>query len=274
MPFVQVREDAYVDISDLIADYAGAALDPRSLSQLSGEVAARVKAGRLQPLNGRRVGPPISMPHQIVCIGLNYVDHATEAALAVPAEPVVFLKSPNTLAGPDDDVHIPRGATKADWEVELGVVVGRRCRYLESLDEAQSAIVGYTVVNDLSERGFQFERGGQWSKGKSAETFNPCGPVLVTADEIDNVGDLDLWLDVDGRRMQSGNTRGMIFSPAEIVHYLSQFMVLEAGDLINTGTPAGVGMGMKPPAYLRPGQVMRLGIRGLGEQRHRVVAAP
>jgi 2-keto-4-pentenoate hydratase/2-oxohepta-3-ene-1,7-dioic acid hydratase in catechol pathway len=228
----------------------------------------------LEPLpnGGERIGAPIARPHQILCIGLNYSDHAAETGQAVPTEPILFTKSPNTLVGPNDDVRLPRGYSKADWEVELGIVIGRRTSYLDSVDQAAAAIAGYTVVNDVSERAFQMERGGQWSKGKSAETFNPCGPWLVTPDEVPDVRALGLWLDVNGVRRQTGSTATMIFGPFEIVHHLSQFMVLEPGDLINTGTPPGVGMGLKPPVWLQPGDVMELGVNGLGRQRQLVIA--
>jgi 2-keto-4-pentenoate hydratase/2-oxohepta-3-ene-1,7-dioic acid hydratase in catechol pathway len=218
-----------------------------------------------------RVGAPLARPHQILCIGLNYRDHAAETGSPVPSEPILFTKSPNTMVGPYDDVVAPRGSTKLDWEVELGVVVGRRCRYLADTQEAAAAIVGYVVCNDVSERASQLERGGQWSKGKSAETFNPAGPWLVTADEVADPGDLAMWLDVNGVRRQTGSTSTMVFDPAFLVHYLSQFLVLEPGDLINTGTPPGVGMALQPPVYLQPGDVMELGIEGLGRQRQRVV---
>ena len=189
----------------------------------------------------------------------------------MPEEPILFTKSPNTLIGPYDDVRIPRGSTKPDWEVELGVVIARRTSYLDSVDQARDAIAGYMVVNDVSERAFQTERSGQWSKGKSAETFNPAGPWLVTPDEIDDVNALAMWLDVNGVRRQTGTTKTMIFEPHFIIHYLSQFLVLEPGDLINTGTPPGVGMGFSPPVWLQPGDVMELGIEGLGSQRQNVL---
>ncbi len=188
-----------------------------------------------------------------------------------PTEPILFTKSPNTLVGPNDDVRLPRRATKTDWEVELGIVVGRKCRYLEDEAEAREAIAGYLVVNDVSERAFQIERGGQWCKGKSAETFNPAGPWLVTPEEIPDVMDLGLWLDVNGERRQTGSTSKMVFNPWSIVHYVSQFLVLEPGDLINTGTPPGVALGMETPTWLKAGDVMELGIDGLGAQRQTVV---
>jgi len=221
---------------------------------------------------GERIGAPIARPHQILCIGLNYSDHAAESGQDVPAEPILFTKSPNTLVGPNDDVRMPRGSTKLDWEVELGIVIGRRTSYLESEQEAAGAIAGYVVANDVSERAFQLERSGQWSKGKSAETFNPAGPWLVTPDEVPDVLSLGMWLDVNGQRRQTGSTSTMIFSPTFLVHHLSQFMVLEPGDLINTGTPPGVGMGMKPPVWLQVGDVVELGIDGLGTQRQTVIA--
>jgi 2-keto-4-pentenoate hydratase/2-oxohepta-3-ene-1,7-dioic acid hydratase in catechol pathway len=244
------------------------------MAQLQDQVEERLASGSARPLDGLRIGAPIARPHQILCIGLNYSDHASETGQAAPEEPIVFTKSPNTLVGPRDDVLIPRGSVKTDWEVELGVVIGARCRYLEDETAAAAAIAGYVVVNDVSERAFQLERGGQWSKGKSAETFNPCGPYLVTPDEVADVLALPMWLDVNGVRRQNGSTATMLFSPTFVVAYLSQFMVLEPGDLINTGTPPGVGMGRRPPVYLEPGDVMELGIEGLGSQRQVVRAAP
>jgi 2-keto-4-pentenoate hydratase/2-oxohepta-3-ene-1,7-dioic acid hydratase in catechol pathway len=204
---------------------------------------------------------------------LNYSDHAAETGAAVPDEPILFTKSPNSLVGPYDDVRIPRGSTKLDWEVELGIVISRRTSYLDAISDAHAAIAGYVVVNDVSERAFQIERGGQWSKGKSAETFNPAGPWLVTPDEIDDVNNLRMWLDVSGVRRQDGSTSTMIFDPYVIVHYLSQFLVLEPGDLIDTGTPPGVGMGLQPQVWLKAGDVMELGIEGLGSQRQAVIPA-
>jgi 2,4-diketo-3-deoxy-L-fuconate hydrolase len=272
-PVVAVDDDAYVDVSDVVSDFDGPFLagGPDGLAVI---VAERAAAGSLHPFAGERVGAPIPRPHQILCIGLNYADHATESGQTPPPEPIVFNKAPNTLVGPDDDVYIPRGSQATDWEVELGVVIGQRARYLADTAAARAAIAGYVLVNDVSERDFQLRRGGQWVKGKSAETFNPCGPWLLTADEMDDPGALNLWLDVNGVRRQAGTTAKMLFDPFHLVHYLSQFMVLEPGDLINTGTPAGVGMGFDPPVYLRPGDHMELGIDRLGVQRQRVVAAP
>ena len=269
-PVVRVDDASCVDVSDLVGDF-DEAFFAAGVDRLHAPVAERVASGRTQGYVGERVGAPIARPHQILCIGLNYRDHAEETGQPVPDEPIVFTKSPNTLVGPDDDVRIPRGSEKTDWEVELGVVVGRRAAYLADEDAARDAIAGYLVVNDVSERAFQLERGGQWVKGKSAETFNPAGPWLVTPDDIGDVGDLRMWLEVNGVRRQHGSTSTMLFSPAYVVHYLSQFMVLEPGDLINTGTPPGVGMGLRPPVYLRPGDEMVLGIDGLGSQHQHVV---
>jgi 2-keto-4-pentenoate hydratase/2-oxohepta-3-ene-1,7-dioic acid hydratase in catechol pathway len=270
-PVARIDDRTYVDLSDVVPDFDEDFFGGGGLDRIRPVVAERADAGQVSPFAGERVGAPIARPHQILCIGLNYRDHAAETGQAVPDEPILFTKSPNTLIGPDDDVRIPRGSTKPDWEVELGIVIGRRTSYLDTVEEARDAIAGYVVVNDVSERAFQMERGGQWAKGKSAETFNPAGPWLVTPDEIDDVLALDMWLDVSGVRRQTGNTKTMIFDPFFIVHYLSQFMVLEPGDLINTGTPPGVGLGFTPPVWLQPGDVMELGIEGLGSQRQNVL---
>ena len=270
-PVARVDDETYVDLSDVVDDFNEAFFGGGGLDRIRLIVAERVAAGQVSRFAGERVGAPIARPHQILCIGLNYRDHAAETGQKVPEEPILFTKSPNTLIGPYDDVRIPRGSSKTDWEVELGIVIGRRTSYLDSVDEARDAIAGYLVANDVSEREFQMERGGQWTKGKSAETFNPAGPWLVTPDEIEDVGALDMWLDVNGVRRQTGNTKTMVFGPYFLVHYLSQFLVLEPGDLINTGTPPGVGMGMNPPVWLQPGDVMELGINGLGAQRQKVL---
>ncbi|WP_346280340.1 fumarylacetoacetate hydrolase family protein [Pseudonocardia sp.] len=269
-PAVRLDDTTYVDVSDVVTDF-DEAFFADGLEPLRATVTERVAAGTVREFGGERIGAPIARPHQILCIGLNYSDHAAETGQAVPAEPILFTKPPNTLVGPNDDVRIPRGSTKLDWEVELGIVIGRRTSYLDSVADAAAAIAGYVVVNDVSERAFQMERGGQWSKGKSAETFNPAGPWLVTPEEIPDVCDLRMWLDVNGVRRQSGSTKTMIFDPLFVVHHLSQFMVLEPGDLINTGTPPGVGMGHTPPIWLQAGDVMELGIDGLGSQRQRVL---
>jgi 2-keto-4-pentenoate hydratase/2-oxohepta-3-ene-1,7-dioic acid hydratase in catechol pathway len=271
-PVVRIDETSYVDVSDLIDDFNEAFFAEGGTAQLSGPVEERIAAGSVLPFAGERIGAPIARPHQILAIGLNYRDHAAETGQAVPTEPILFTKSPNSLVGPNDDVRVPRGSTKLDWEVELGIVIGARTSYLDSVDDAAAVIAGYVLVNDVSERTFQIERGGQWSKGKSAETFNPAGPWLVTPDEIPDVRDLRMWLDVNGVRRQTGSTSTMVFDPYVIVHYLSQFMVLEPGDLIDTGTPPGVGMGQNPQVWLRPGDVMELGIDGLGTARQAVVA--
>jgi 2,4-didehydro-3-deoxy-L-rhamnonate hydrolase len=272
-PVVRMDDSHYLDVSDVVEDFDEAFFGSGGLTRLAEAVRERSTTEQLQEFGEERIGAPIARPHQILCIGLNYSDHAAETGAAVPDEPILFTKSPNTLIGPNDDVRIPRGSTKLDWEVELGVVIGQRTSYLDSVDDARAAIAGYVVVNDVSERAFQIERGGQWSKGKSAETFNPAGPWLVTPDEIDDVRNLRMWLDVSGVRRQNGSTSTMIFDPYFVVHYLSQFLVLEPGDLIDTGTPPGVGMGMRPQVWLKAGDVMELGIEGLGSQRQTVVPA-
>ncbi|MBB6351678.1 fumarylacetoacetate hydrolase family protein [Nonomuraea muscovyensis] len=219
---------------------------------------------------GLRVGAPLARPGKIVCIGLNFSDHAAESGAEVPAEPVVFMKASNTMVGPYDEVLVPRGSVKTDWEVELAVVIGKPARYLGSREEALDAVAGYAISNDVSEREFQLERGGQWDKGKSCETFNPFGPWLVTADEVADPQRLAMRLWVNGELRQDGDSKNMIFDVAEIVRYLSRFMVLEPGDVINTGTPAGVALGIPGQPYLRAGDVMELEIEGLGRQRQTV----
>ena len=214
-----------------------------------------------------RWGAPVARPGKVICIGLNYSDHAAESGMAIPTEPIVFQKGSNTVVGPYDTVLIPRKSTKTDWEVELGLIIGQDARYLDSVEDANKYIVGYTISHDVSEREFQLERGGQWTKGKSCDTFNPLGPFLLTADEIIDVHNLGMTLHVNGREMQKGNTGTMVFDCYYLVHYLSQFMTLEAGDVITTGTPPGVGLGMKPPQYLKAGDVVELSIEGLGQQK-------
>lgn len=270
-PGVLVDDAHYVDLSDEVADFDEEFFGTGGLERIAPLVEARTATGPRLPLAGVRLGAPIARPHQIICVGLNYRDHAAETGQEVPSEPILFTKSPNTLVGPHDDVRIPRGSTKPDWEVELGIVIGARTSYLDSAEEAKDHIAGWVLVNDVSERAFQMERGGQWLKGKSAETFNPAGPWLVTPDEIADVNDLGMWLDVNDVRRQTGSTATMVFDPYFLVHYISQFMVLEPGDLINTGTPPGVGMGFVPPVWLQEGDVMRLGIDGLGVQRQTVI---
>ena len=235
-----------------------------------------LNAGNLPMLQSgdSRLGPPIKRPGKIIGIGLNYRDHAAESDMPIPDEPILFMKAPNTIIGPYDEVRIPPGSTKTDWEVELGVIIGRQASYLSAPAEALSYVAGYTISNDLSEREYQLERDGQWDKGKSCDTFNPLGPWLVTSDEIPDPQTLNLWLNIDDRREQTGHTSDMIFSVEHIIWFVSQFMVLEPGDLINTGTPSGVGLSKVPPRYLEPGHEMHLGIDALGEQKTRTIATP
>jgi ureidoglycolate lyase len=222
---------------------------------------------------GTRIGPCVGRVGKFICVGLNYADHARESGVEPPKEPVLFMKATSAICGPNDNVIIPRNSRKTDWEVELGVVIGREARYVE-IGDAMNHVAGYCVVNDVSEREFQIERCGQWVKGKSADTFGPIGPWLVSRDEVADPQRLSMWLEIDGRRYQNGSTATMIFGVAHLVSYISQFMSLQPGDIISTGTPPGVGLGQKPePVYLRPGQTMRLGIDGLGEQKQRLVAA-
>jgi 2,4-diketo-3-deoxy-L-fuconate hydrolase len=254
------------DLSGVLSDIAGAALSPEGLEELR-----KMNLEALPLVEGSpRIGPCVGNVGKFICIGLNYSDHAAESGMVVPAEPVVFMKATSSITGPNDDVMIPRGSEKTDWEVELGVVIGNEARYVGEQD-ALSYVAGYCVVNDLSERAFQLEGTGQWVKGKSADTFGPIGPWLVTADEVPDPQKLNLWLEVDGHRYQNGSTGTMVFGVAYLVSYLSRFMSLQPGDVISTGTPPGVGLGQKPPVYLRAGNVIRLGIGGLGEQRQTVV---
>ncbi len=265
-PGIVDRDGNLRDLSAVIADVTPAILAPRKLARL-----ARIDPDRLPPVGGRRrLGPPLTGIGKLVCVGLNYADHAAESGLPVPEEPVLFMKSTTAISGPFDPVIIPKGAKKTDWEVELGVVIGTTARYV-SKRAALEHVAGYCIVNDVSEREFQLQRGGQWIKGKSADTFAPIGPWLVTRDEIANPHRLALSLEVNGERVQDGNTKTMIFGVATLVSYISKFMTLLPGDIISTGTPPGVGLGMTPPRYLKPGDVMRLGIDGLGEQRQHVV---
>jgi 2,4-didehydro-3-deoxy-L-rhamnonate hydrolase len=256
------------DLSAHVADLAGEALSPAGLARLRALDAAALP---LLP-DDARTGPCVASVGKIVAIGLNYADHAAEAGMPVPAEPIVFLKPSSSLSGPDDPVQIPRGSSKTDWEVELAVVIGTPGRYIDEAD-ALAHVAGYAVANDVSERAFQLERGGTWDKGKGHDSFCPLGPWLVTADAVPDPQALALWLDVDGQPRQRGSTATMVFGVRTLVAYVSRFMSLQPGDVILTGTPPGVGMGMKPPQYLRPGQVMTLGIAGLGVQRQTVVDA-
>ena len=255
------------DLSGVIYDIGGSNLSPQPLAQLR---QLHLESLPLVP-DAVRLGPCVASVGKFVCIGLNYSDHAAESGMAVPTEPVVFMKATSSICGPNDLVEIPKGSTKTDWEVELGVVIGSKAKYVAEQD-ALAYVAGYCVVNDLSERAFQLESTGQWVKGKSADTFGPIGPWLVTADEVPDPQNLRLWLEVDGKRVQDGSTRTMVFGIAHLISYLSRFMTLHPGDIISTGTPPGVGLGQKPPVYLRPGNRMRLGVEGLGEQQQQVVS--
>lgn len=273
-PAALVDPEQVVDLSDVVSDFDEDFFATGDLDSLAAVVDRRVLAGRVEPLGGRRIAAPVARPHQILCVGLNYSDHALETGQEIPAEPIIFNKAPNTLVGPNDEVLVPRNAIKLDWEVELSLVISKRASYLGTADQARDHIAGWMISHDISERHFQLERGGQWVKGKSAPTFNPAGPYLVTQDEIADVLDLGMWLDVNGVRRQQGSTSTMIFDPYSIVQYISQFLVLEPGDIINTGTPPGVGMGHRPPIYLQVGDEVSLGIDGLGVQHQTVVATP
>jgi 2-keto-4-pentenoate hydratase/2-oxohepta-3-ene-1,7-dioic acid hydratase in catechol pathway len=255
------------DLSATIPDVAGNALSLHSLERLGGIDPNRLPFVPDHP----RIGPCVGHVGKFICIGLNYSDHAAESGMAAPAEPVVFMKATSAISGPDDNVVIPRHSQKTDWEVELGVVIGATAKYVTEADALQH-VAGYCVVNDLSERAFQLESTGQWTKGKSADTFGPIGPWLVTRDEVPDPQNLQMWLKINGHQYQNGSTKTMIFSVAHVVSYLSRFMSLHPGDIISTGTPPGVGMGQKPPKYLRPDDQIQLGIQGLGEQNQRVVA--
>lgn len=274
VPAVLADDGTRYDVSTITADFDAAFFAADGIADLrarwgAGDIA---RLPELDPI--ARLGSPIARPGNVVCAGLNYADHARESGMPIPEEPVLFNKAPNTVVGPYDDIRVPRGATKLDYEVELGVVIGAECRYLSSPEEAWSRVAGYVLCNDVSERSFQIERGGQWTKGKSAETFNPCGPWLVTPDEFDPRREVSLWLDVNGLPRQRGNTREMIFGVDVLLHYISQFMVMDPGDLLDTGTPPGVAMGMTEPAWLAEGDVVTLGIDGLGDQCSTCVPAP
>ena len=272
IPAVLIDDERFLDVSSG-GDFNEAFFASGKLDQLPALVAQLQADGATpQSLSGHRIGAPICRPHQILCIGLNYADHAAETGAEIPSEPIIFTKSPNTLVGPHDSIRLPRKSAKTDWEVELGIVIGQRSSYLLDAADGMKHIAGYMVCNDVSEREFQLERQGQWSKGKSCETFNPAGPWLVTTDEILDPINLSMELSVNGATMQKSSTRQMVFQPGFLVHYLSQFMVLEPGDVINTGTPPGVGMGSTPPRYLQEGDIVELEIEGLGSQRQTVVA--
>ena len=264
-PGVLDRDGAIRDLSGIVPDIAGDVLSSAGLERLRS-----VDPSTLPRVEGDpRIGPCVGQVGKFICIGLNYSDHAAESGMAVPPEPIIFMKATSAICGPNDGIEIPRASEKTDWEVELGIVIGKSAKYV---DEAQALehVAGYCVVNDVSERSFQIERSGQWTKGKSADTFGPIGPWLVTRDEIPDPQSLHMWLEVDGNRYQNGSTETMVYGAAFLVSYLSQFMSLQPGDVIATGTPPGVGMGMKPPVYLRPGNRVRLGIEGLGQQEQLV----
>jgi 2-keto-4-pentenoate hydratase/2-oxohepta-3-ene-1,7-dioic acid hydratase in catechol pathway len=253
------------DLSDVIPVLARDSLLPHTIRRLR-----EINPATLPRVDGDvRLGPCVGSVGKFICIGLNYSDHAAESGMAIPAEPILFMKATSAICGPNDDIVIPRGSQKTDWEVELGVIIGQPAKYVEEAN-ALSHVAGYCVVNDLSERAFQLEGTGQWVKGKSADTFGPIGPWLVTTDEVPDPQNLDLWLEVDGHMYQKGTTSHMIFPVARLVSYISRFMSLQPGDIISTGTPPGIGMGQKPPVYLRPGNRLRLGVTGLGEQRQQV----
>jgi ureidoglycolate lyase len=268
-PAIMHSDGTIRDLSGVIPDIAGSAITPEGLKAL-----AATNFGALPVVPATtRVGPCVGAVGKFICIGLNYSDHAAEAGMAVPPEPIVFMKATSAICGPNDNVIIPRNSIKSDWEVELGIVIGKGGAYIDEAD-AFDHVAGYCVINDLSERAFQTERSGQWVKGKSADTFGPIGPYLVTKDEVPDPQNLHLWLDVDGHRYQDGSTGTMVYGVQFLVHYLSQFMSLQPGDIISTGTPPGVGMGVKPnPVYLKPGQQMRLGVEGLGEQQQTTISA-
>jgi 2-keto-4-pentenoate hydratase/2-oxohepta-3-ene-1,7-dioic acid hydratase in catechol pathway len=256
------------DLSGQLKDFAGEAFSPASLARI-----AALDPASLPAVSGKpRIGSPVGGLPKFIAIGLNYSDHAAEVGMQIPAEPIIFTKANNSLCGPNDAVEKPRGSTKLDWECEIAIIIGTRAKYVSEAD-ALNYVAGYAVCNDVSERNFQIERLGQWTKGKSHDTFGPLGPWLVTRDEIANVQTLSMWLDVNGKRCQTGSTATMIFGCAKIVSYVSEFMTLLPGDIITTGTPPGVGSGMKPPKFLNVGDVVTLGIEGLGEQRQEIVAA-
>ena len=255
------------DLGGHLDDLAGEALNPDRLAELGA-----IESGSLPLVSeGARIGPCVGGVGKFICVGLNYADHAAETGAEVPAEPILFMKATSAIAGPDDDLYLPRGSAKSDWEVELGVIIGRRASHVDEA-AALAHVAGYCVINDLSERAFQLEGTGQWMKGKGCDGFGPIGPWLVTPDEVGDVGDLVLWLDLNGERMQDGSTRTMVFGVAFLVSYISRFMTLHPGDIISTGTPPGVGLGRRPPHFLKAGDEMRLGIAGLGEQRQHVLA--
>lgn len=258
------------DLSHIITDLSGTALEPEMMSRLLALDPNALPLVDGVPQQDLRLGACVANVGKFICIGLNYADHAAETGAAIPEEPVIFNKWTSAIIGPDDDVQIPRGSVKTDWEVELGIIIGQGGKYIEE-DRALAHVAGFCVINDISEREYQIERGGTWDKGKGCDTFGPIGPWMVSPDEIGDLTNLSMWLDVDGKRYQDGSTATMIFSVPHIISYVSRFMSLQPGDVISTGTPPGVGLGQKPPVYLKGGEVMRLGIEGLGEQTQRVI---
>ncbi|MAC50393.1 MAG: ureidoglycolate lyase [Verrucomicrobiales bacterium] len=269
-PGILLSNDEKIDVSSFVSDYDENFFESGGLASLKDWLNENESsAPRLD--DSIRLGSPIARPSKIICIGLNFKDHAAESGFDAPDEPLIFGKATSAICGPYDNIIIPRGSEQTDWEVELGVVIGKKTSYVDQ-DQALDHVGGYVLHNDVSERAFQKDRGGQWIKGKSADTFAPMGPFMATPDEIDNIGDMRMWLNVNGENMQDGNTSNLIFSVDHVVSYLSQFMTLLAGDVISTGTPAGVGMGMNPEKYLKPGDVVELGIDGLGSSKQNVVA--
>lgn len=258
------------DLSAHVADIGGATLLPESLARIAAHDPASLPLVPGTPQQDLRLGPCVGAVGKFICIGLNYADHAAEGGMQVPPEPVIFNKWTSAIIGPDDTVEVPRGSQKTDWEVELGVIIGQGGKYIAEADSL-AHVAGYCVVNDVSERAYQFDRAGTWDKGKGCDTFGPLGPWLVTPDSAGDIDNLHMWLDVDGRRFQNGSTATMVYRVPFLIHYVSQFMSLQPGDVISTGTPPGVGMGQKPPVYLKGGEVMRLGIDGLGSQTQKVV---
>ncbi|WP_224703611.1 fumarylacetoacetate hydrolase family protein [Devosia aquimaris] len=267
-PAILAQDGSIRDLSGIVGDIGGDTLTPEGLAHV-----AAVDVSTLPQLDAnQRIGACVANVGKFICIGLNYADHAAETGAKIPEEPIIFMKATSAIIGPNDDVIIPKNAIKPDWEVELGVVIGKEARYVDEAN-AMDHVAGYCVINDVSERHFQTERGGTWDKGKGCDTFGPIGPWLVTRDEVADPQNLKMWLEVDGKRYQNGSTKTMIFGVANVVSYVSQFMSLQPGDIISTGTPPGVGMGIKPnPVWLKPGNVMRLGIEGLGEQAQNVKA--
>lgn len=269
-PGILLSNDEKIDVSSFVSDYDENFFGSGGLINLKDWLSENeASAPRLD--DNVRIGPPIARPSKIICIGLNFKDHAAESGFDAPEEPLIFGKATSAICGPYDNIIIPRGSEQTDWEVELGVVIGKKTSYVDQ-DQALEHVGGYVLHNDVSERAFQKDRGGQWIKGKSADTFAPMGPFMATPDEIDNISDMRMWLNVNGENMQDGNTSNLIFSVDHVVSYLSQFMTLLPGDVISTGTPAGVGMGMNPEKYLKPGDVVELGIDGLGSSKQNVVA--